>query len=145
MRKYRYTINGNPYEVVIKKLNDDHAVVEVNGSEYDVGIIEEPRQRKTPQLIRSKPNYEAEKSPSKTKAVSQPAQAGVLKAPLPGLIMQVLVKEGDEVKPGQTVVKMEAMKMENNIQSNKAGKVISVKVKPGDSVLEGEALVEIGG
>lgn len=144
MKKYRFTINGNPYAVTIKQLTDDQAFVEVNGAEYQVDIIEEPIQRKTPQLVRARPVYDTEKHPSKTKAVVRPATAGIVKAPLPGMITEILVREGDDVKVGQKVLKMEAMKMENNIQSNREGKITSIKVKPGDSVLEGDVLVEVG-
>ncbi len=145
MKTYKFSINGNPYGVVIKNLGEDHAVIEVNGSEYDVDILEEPMQRKTPQLIRQRIVHDSEKRPIQTKASHRTATSGVVKAPLPGLILEISVKEGDEVEVGQSLLKMEAMKMENNIQSNRQGKVTSIKVKPGDSVLEGDVLVEIGG
>ena len=54
------------------------------------------------------------------------------------------VKVGDEVKQGDVILIMEAMKMENNIKADKSGKITDVKVKVGDSVLEGDLLVEIG-
>jgi len=145
MKKYKFSINGNPYGVVIKQLGDDHAIVEVNGSEYQVDIIEEPVQRKTPQLIRSQVVHDNEKRPIQTKAPHRLATSGVVKAPLPGLILEITVKEGAEVNVGQTLLRMEAMKMENNIQSTRQGIVTSIKVKAGDSVLEGDVLVEIGG
>ena len=145
MKKYKFSINGNPYGVVIKQLGDEHAVVEVNGAEYQVDILEEPIQRKTPQLIRQRVVPDSEKRPIKTKAGHRTATSGVVKAPLPGVILEILVKEGDEVNVGQHLLKMEAMKMENNIQSNRQGTITSIKVKSGDSVLEGDLLVEIGG
>lgn len=145
MKKYKFSINGNPYGVVIKQLGDDHAIVEVNGAEYQVDILEEPVQRKTPQLIRQRVVHDSEKRPIQTTAAHRTATSGVVKAPLPGLILQIAVKEGDEVEVGQSLLKMEAMKMENNIQSTRQGTVTSVKVKTGDSVLEGDVLVEIGG
>lgn len=145
MKKYKFNINGNPYAVTIKRMTDDQATIEVNGAEYQVDIIEEPIQRKTPQLVRERPVFDTERRPSKTKAMDRPATAGSIKAPLPGLILEIMVNPGDEVKIGQQLLKMEAMKMENNIQSNRAGKVASIKVKPGDSVLEGDILMEIGG
>jgi biotin carboxyl carrier protein len=70
--------------------------------------------------------------------------AGVIKAPLPGTILEIKVKPGDEVKMGDDLLIMEAMKMENNIKSDKYGKISDIKVSVGDSVLEGEVLVEIG-
>ena len=76
--------------------------------------------------------------PSATKGV------GFVKAPLPGTILELKTKVGDEVKVGDILLVMEAMKMENNIKSDKAGKITSVKINNGDSVLEGDVLVEIG-
>ena len=67
----------------------------------------------------------------------------VVKAPLPGIIMQVAVKEGDEVKRGTTLLIYEAMKMENKLVSEKDGIVKSLKVNAGDSILQGDVLLEI--
>ena len=64
-------------------------------------------------------------------------------SPLPGTILDVFVNVGDQVKVGQTVVLLEAMKMENNIESDTEGTVTAVNVRKGDSVLEGEALIVV--
>ena len=66
-----------------------------------------------------------------------------VKSPLPGVILEIKVNVGDAVKKGQTVVILEAMKMENSINADKDGKVTAINVKPGDSVLEGTDLVII--
>ena len=66
-----------------------------------------------------------------------------MKAPLPGVITDVLVAVGDEVMVGDTVVVLEAMKMANNLTAEKAGKVTAVCVKVGESVMEDDALVVI--
>ena len=66
-----------------------------------------------------------------------------MKSPLPGVILDIKIKEGDTVKKCQTVIILEAMKMENNINAHKDGKVVEIKVKQGDSVLEGTDLVII--
>jgi biotin carboxyl carrier protein len=65
-------------------------------------------------------------------------------APLPGSIFKMLVKEGDEVKKGDVILIMEAMKMENNVMSEKEGIVKSIRVKVGDNVLQSDVLVELG-
>jgi len=65
-------------------------------------------------------------------------------SPLPGVITHVMVKEGDAVKSGQTLMVLEAMKMENNIEANRDGKVTSIAVREGTSVMEGETLITIG-
>jgi biotin carboxyl carrier protein len=66
-----------------------------------------------------------------------------LKSPLPGVILEVKVREGDAVKAGQLLMVLEAMKMENNIDSHKAGVVKSIVKRQGDSVLEGDVLLTI--
>ena len=65
----------------------------------------------------------------------------VVIAPLPGVIVDVKVKPGDEIKRGDTVVILDAMKMENNITSDRAGKIAEICVAPGESVMEGKDLV----
>ena len=79
--------------------------------------------------------------------VSRPVSSGVagaLKSPLPGVILSIDCKVGDTVKRGQKVIVLEAMKMENNINADRDGKIIEIKVNKGDSVLEGADLVVIG-
>jgi biotin carboxyl carrier protein len=65
-----------------------------------------------------------------------------IKAPMPGLIIEMRVKEGDEVNGGDTLVILEAMKMENSIKSPGTAKVKTVKVKKGESVEKGQTLIE---
>ena len=67
-----------------------------------------------------------------------------MKCPLPGTVLSVKVQVGDKVASGQTLVVLEAMKMENNIDSDRAGVVKSIKVNRGDSVLEGDVLITLG-
>jgi acetyl-CoA/propionyl-CoA carboxylase biotin carboxyl carrier protein len=69
--------------------------------------------------------------------------SGSVAVPMQGTIVKVLVAEGDTVESGQTVVVLEAMKMENNISAEKSGTVKSVKVKPGDTVGSGDVVVVI--
>ena len=69
--------------------------------------------------------------------------ANALKAPLPGVIIDIKVAVGDEVKAGDTVVVLEAMKMANNLDADKAGKVTAILVNVGDSVMEDSPLVVI--
>ena len=71
-------------------------------------------------------------------------KTGALLSPLPGVITAISVNVGDTVKIGQKVLALEAMKMENNINADKDGKVLEIKVSKGDSVLEGTELIIIG-
>ena len=81
------------------------------------------------------------------KVISKPAPASAggaqVKAPLPGVVVSIAVKVGDTVKASDTVVVLEAMKMENAIHAGRDGKVASINVNPGDSVLEGAALITL--
>jgi glutaconyl-CoA/methylmalonyl-CoA decarboxylase subunit gamma len=140
MKKFKFTIRGNEYEVEIKDFEDDVAKIEVNGTKYEVEVHQEVKTTKTPTLVRPRVNVDRKDSKIK-KSVSN--RASSLKAPLPGSIFKLLKQEGDEVKKGETIMIMEAMKMENNIQSEKDGKIVSLKVKEGDSVLQNDILAEI--
>ena len=83
-------------------------------------------------------------SPSPRIAPSAPSSGYAVKCPLPGTVLSVKVQVGDKVASGQTLVVLEAMKMENNIDSDRAGVVKSIKVNRGDSVLEGDVLITLG-
>ena len=81
-----------------------------------------------------------------TKVTAAPAEAkgaGAVKAPMPGILVKYSVKPGDLVKSGQTVLILEAMKMQNNIQSTVEGMVEKLSVNEGDSVIEGQELMVI--
>ena len=141
MKKFKFTISGNEYNVEIKKLEDDIAKIEVNGTKYEVEYHQEVKTTKTPTLVRQQVPVDRKDSKIK-KSISSSTYS--LKAPLPGNIFKILKQVGDEVKKGETIMIMEAMKMENNIQSEKDGKIISYKVKEGDAVLQNDVLAEIG-
>ncbi len=140
MKKFKFTIRGNEYEVEIKNFEDDVAKIEVNGTKYEVEVHQEVKTTKTPTLVR--PRVTVERKDSKIKK-SITSSAYSLKAPLPGSIFKILKQEGDEIKKGDTIMIMEAMKMENNIQSEKDGKIVSLKVKEGDAVLQNDVLAVI--
>lgn len=144
MKKFDFTINGNKYNVELLNIEENIAEIEVNGSKYEIEIHKEIKTSKTPKLVRPKvfPTSEADKA--KTAKPSDRKGSGGIKAPLPGTILEIKTKVGDEVKAGDVLLIMEAMKMENNIKADKEGKVISIKVNTGDSVLEGDLLAEIG-
>ncbi len=144
MKKFKFTIQGNKYDVEILSFEDNTAEIDVNGSVYKVEVDQEVKKVKTPKLVRTKVEPSAGGDIAKTSRPSERKGAGVIKAPLPGTIIEVKVKAGDKVKMGDKLLIMEAMKMENNINSDREGTILSVKIKAGDSVLEGDLLVEIG-
>lgn len=147
MKNFKFAINGNNYEVEIQSIEGNLATIEVNGSAYKVEIDREVKSTKTPTLVRSLavPSTDTEKSTVRTAKPTDRKGTGGIKSPLPGTVLEMHVKVGDQVKVGTKLLVLEAMKMENTINSDKAGTVTSVKVDKGDSVLEGDLLIEIGG
>ncbi len=145
MKKFKFTIKGNQYDVDILNIEDNTAEVQVNGKTYTVEVDKTLQQSKTPTLVRTLavPSTDVEKSTQKTSNPMAPKGGGTIKAPLPGTILNVHVKVGDNVVMGQRLISLEAMKMENNIDSDKEGKVGSIKVKKGDAVMEGDVLIVI--
>lgn len=144
MKQYKLKINGNDYDVLVNNVDGNIVDVEINGSPYKVEIDREIKQSKTPTLVRPEAVPSTDSHPSVAKTVSPGmATSGAIKSPLPGVILSLAVREGDIVKVGQRLLVLEAMKMENNIDSDKEGKIASIKVRQGDSVMEGDVLVVI--
>ncbi|MFV0268072.1 MAG: biotin/lipoyl-containing protein [Draconibacterium sp.] len=141
MKKYKFTISGNQYDVHLKGIEENVAELDVNGTIYEVQIHGEVKTSKTPTLVR-KP---IEQKPGEG-LIKKTESSGKFKvtAPLPGTILKINIKVGDAVNEGQNVMVMEAMKMENQIQTTKGGEVTSIKVNVGDSVLQDDVLIEIG-
>lgn len=161
MKQYKYRVNGQTYDVVINEINGKNAKVEVNGISFDVEMegeageglpsitgISAASESSAPAAAASAKTAPA---PAAPKAAAKPAAAvqatgkgTPLKAPLPGVITSIDVAVGDAVKKGQTVVVLEAMKMQNNINAENDGTVTSIAVNKGDSVMEGTVLLTIG-
>lgn len=160
MKQYRYTINGHAYEVTIHSADEETAEVEVNGRSYSVRLGEEAPSAPAPKKALAKPasapapapkaetpapkaepTAAAEVSPTPKKSAGAGKQ---VIAPLPGLIRDVLVKEGEAVKKGQKIMVLEAMKMENEINADSDGTITSLLVEKGDSVQGGDPLATIG-
>ena len=133
-----YKVNGNEYEVSVNSLVGNRAEVAVNGVLYQVEISETSSSDTDTKL--------AESASVSGETSSQMRTCGKKKitAPLPGIIVAIKVQPGDVVKAGQTVAVLEAMKMENDIQSEYDGVILSVDVNSGDSLLEGATIVTIG-
>ncbi|ALO29231.1 biotin/lipoyl-containing protein [Porphyromonas gingivalis] len=146
MKEYKYKINGNEYNVVINSIEDGLADIEVNGTPYKVEILAEKKKASKPAIkhptVTAAPVAAAPVAPAAS--ASAGGQGTGVKSPLPGVILDVCVKVGDEVKVGQKVAVLEAMKMENNINADRDGKIVAVKVNKGDSILEGSDIVIIG-
>lgn len=145
MKNFKFKINNNQYDVEILSISDAIAKVNVNGTTYDVEVDRQLRATKTPTLVRSVavPSTDATPQTARTASPSAAKGGGSIKSPLPGTILEVCVKVGDKVSIGQKIVGLEAMKMENNINSDIDGIVSAINVNKGDAVLEGDLLIEI--
>ncbi len=160
MKEYKYSINGNEYTVAVIDLDGNTAAVEVNGTSYKVDILGEelnitPRpaaKPAAPVVPAPQPQVAAPvaqptpaEQPVAPAPAAQPAGNGKpILSPLPGVILDLKVNVGDQVKAGQTVAILEAMKMENNINAEHDGVVTAIKVNKGDSILEGAEILLIG-
>ena len=137
MKTFKFIIKGQKYDITVNEADENQLEVDVNGTTYNVEVEQTATTKKTPKLVR-KP---VAKKPGEGKLQKSEGGGQKVKAPLPGSIMKINVKPGDTVIKGQTLLVMEAMKMENNIQAEKEGTVAEIKVKEGDSVLQDDVLL----
>lgn len=142
MKEYKYTINGHEYNVTIGDIQGSTATVNVNGTDYNVELPEPKTPVVKPVATAPAPAARPAAAPAAPKPAG--ASAGAVVAPLPGVVLSIPVKVGDTVKAADTVVVLEAMKMENAIHAGRDGQITAINVNQGDSVLEGAALVTIG-
>ncbi len=153
MKDYSLKINGHNFDVQIDDVNENSTVahVIVNGTAYEVEIagahataVSKPQVAPAPKEANSAMITPATAAPSRPAAAPAAAAAGAVKCPLPGTVLAVKVAVGDKVAVGQTLVVLEAMKMENNIDADRAGEVKEILVQQGATVMEGDNLIIIG-
>ncbi len=142
MKSFKFLINGNQYEVDVLDVDGNMAKIEVNGTVYDVEMQREIPKIKTAVTPPPQAREVKEAKPAAEKSAGT-GQDEEVRAPLPGVILQVMVRPGDDVSAGQTLCTLETMKMENAIKTEKTGKVASVNIAPGQSVLQDEVLIVI--
>lgn len=143
MNLKKYIINDIEYNVAVNSVTNDRAEVTVNGVVYQVKI--ENANTSAPVTMPMAESADVTSAPVEAPAVVVQSGSGKpINSPLPGVIVGIKVKVGDKVKAGQVVAMLEAMKMENEIQSEYDGIVLSVNVSQGDSILEGAPIVIIG-
>jgi len=145
MKEYKIKINGNDYNVTIDEVEGNAAKVEVNGTPYNVEF-EKPlsKKPKTISVVNKPAAAPSAGAAPATKPAAAPAAAGgaTVNSPLPGVVLEIKVKDGDKVTKGQVIMVLEAMKMENAIEAPCEG-TITIKAQKGDSVLEGAPLAVI--
>ena len=160
MVKYEYKVKGVDYVVEIQDIEGNIANVTVNGIPFEVEMkqpvkagkqkvkLSEERRVKSEEFNSSSSATNASSATNESSApITKPAAAAAsgkpVVAPLPGTINEIKVKVGDKVNAGDTVVVLEAMKMQNNIDAETSGTIASINVNKGDAVMEGDTLVTI--
>ena len=149
--KYQYTVKGIDYEVEIQDIEGNIANVTVNGIPFEVEMKQPVKAGKQKVKLNGDQKESAPTATSTatdtpaatTTAATKPAAGKPVVAPLPGTINEIKVKMGDKVNAGDTVVILEAMKMQNNLEAETSGTITSINVNKGDAVMEGDTLVTI--
>ena len=138
MKNFKFKIHDNNYKVNILSHEGNVIELEVNGTSYSVKMKEEIKKTKTPTLVRA-----ASKRPAEPLKVNPSSQKTKIVSPLPGTIFAMNIKVGDVIKEGDSLLILEAMKMENNIAAEKGGTVSAIHVEVGQQVLQDALLIEL--
>ncbi len=146
MKTYKFKINGKDYDVTIGEAEGKMLQVNVNGADYQVELENAPASAPAAPAAAPAAAAPAAATPAPAAPAAPKAPTGAgekVNSPLPGVIVEVSVKEGQAVKSGQKVAVLEAMKMENEISAPKDGTITAIHVNKGDSILEGAPIVTI--
>ena len=138
MKEFKFKIDGKDYEAKVAEQDNGVLAVTLNGNTYAVEVPALAHHAAKPVVHHAA----APAAASHAAPAAAPAAAGSIVAPLPGTIKQVLVSDGQKVKQGDTVITMEAMKMENAITAEADGTILKVRTRVGASVNQGDVLVD---
>lgn len=145
-----YRFNDEVMKLDFHIVNSDTNVVRIDGELFTVRLLEVSEdKKKVTALVNGKKAELSVQSETdlllEKMGVGSASQASAkkIKAPMPGLIVKVLVEIGQQVEKGQVLLNFEAMKMENQLKSPGTGKVKSISVGKGDKVEKGQVLVEM--
>ena len=143
MKEYKLKINNNSYDVVIKDVSDDTVLAVVNGKKHIVQIdtIENLSSVAEPVADSPTPVPTVTASPAPAQASPQAAGAGSIITPIPGQIVSITVSLGEQVRNGQKLLVLEAMKLENSITATMDGTVSEILIAEGDVVNQGQPLI----
>ena len=162
MSQYKFKINGKDFDVTVNSVEGKNASVTVNGVDYNVELesgldgslsSSAVSLRETPPSVAGPLPLSMPRAAAASEESTRPAQSAApavapgagkkIGSPLPGVIIEVCVKEGEAVKRGQKIAVIEAMKMENDILAECDGTISAIYVKKSDSVLEGADIASI--
>jgi biotin carboxyl carrier protein len=135
--KLNVKIGEKIYSVEIEDLNARPIVAVVDGDRFEVTPVngDQPKVQKEGRAV-------SESAPRRLEVPAAASSEKSLPAPLPGTVMEIFVKAGDEIESGQVVLVIEAMKMKNSIRSPRAGKVAAVLTAAGQTVTHKQSLLE---
>lgn len=146
MKEFKFKIGGTDYAATVEELEGGKLQVNLNGKAFEVEMPQSDRKVQRP----------AAQAPAAPKAAAPVAKAAPapaapapsaggrpINAPLPGVVIKINAKVGDKVSTGDTILVLEAMKMENNITADSNGTIKTILCKEGDQVQSGQALVEL--
>ncbi len=136
--KFQVKIQNKNFNVTIENIDCNPIIADVDGEQVEVWLDEE---KETIAATTSK-NEITPKNESAPQPTTVENTSGDIKAPIPGVIIDILVKPGEEVTIGQEVCILEAMKMKNSIRANRKGTVEDILVKPGDQVAHNQVLIQ---
>ena len=139
MKEFKFKIYGKDYDAQVSEQENGVLAVTLNGKTYAVEVSALAHHAAKPVVHH---HAAAPAAAPKAAPAASAAAAGSVTAPLPGTIKQILVSEGQKVKKGDTIITMEAMKMENAITAESDGTVLKVRTSVGASVNQGDILVE---
>jgi biotin carboxyl carrier protein len=149
MAKYEVKVDGQQYEVEIVRDDGRRALLKVDGREYEVeasnvSAVSASAPSPSPAGMTPEPNPRSSAAPP---AAQDSAGSGdvQVRAPMPGLVLEVCVSVGQGVKSGDVLLRVEAMKMENDIESQTEGRVKEILAAKGDEVREGAVLMVLEG
>jgi len=136
MKTFKLTISGEKFDARVVEYSPTHAKINVNGTDYDIQIEDDtisnvPKLAGQDKAVPLAPSFSSGYEPN----------TGEMRAPLPGVIVSIPVKEGDKVSKGQTIMVLEAMKMESEISAPVGGTIKAIKVKERSPVQEGDLLM----
>jgi propionyl-CoA carboxylase alpha chain len=155
-KKYKFNLkengkaehNGKNMDVTIEENADGLTYVKYKNKKYPVEILEKSQNRYHV-LVNNVSYYFSIETPISIKRKQylnkfhKDSKEGLLLAPMPGKIIDIIAEEETDVKAGDSVLILEAMKMQNEITIHRSGKVKKINVKPGDNVMKDDVLIEL--
>jgi biotin carboxyl carrier protein len=134
--KYTVRVADTSYEVEIEDIYARPVIARVDGQVFEVNPESATKPAVLQQATEVKPVELSRQPSTSTLATNE------LTAPLPGTVVEIFVKAGEQIESGQVILVIEAMKMKNSIRATRAGKISEVLVSPGETVAHKQALVK---